>query len=82
MPFLGSNLVSAADSNGSAPVAKDTAKPAVEMSISQEMMMHVMSQEIEHAMSQPDCHVKGAADPMDIDGSTSRAAPPETHGRC
>jgi len=81
MPFLGSNLVSAADSNGSAPIAKDTAKPAVEMSISQEMM-HVMSQEIEHAMSQPDCHVKGAADPMDIDGRTSRAAPPETHGRC
>lgn len=81
MPFLGSNLVSAADSNGSAPIAKDTAKPAVEMSISQEMM-HVMSQEIEHAMSQPDCHVKGAADPMDIDGRTSRAATPETHGRC
>lgn len=81
MPFLGSNLVSAADSNGSAPIAKDTAKPAVEMSISQEMM-HVMSQEIEHAMSQPDCHVKGAADPMDIDGRTSRAALPETHGRC
>lgn len=81
MPFLGSNLVSAADSNGSAPIAKDTAKPAVEMSISQEMM-HIMSQEIEHAMSQPDCHVKGAADPMDIDGRMSRAAPPETHGRC